>query len=467
MAQSMSKKNVLEEEEYVGALDKIIERDFFPDLHKLKAHSMWLDALASNNPTLINEVREHLLQEKKARDAPRSSSNPEAKRKRRTPLPTPASSWDQPTPPRASEEDGFEPSEHDEGVHEDDDVASDLSGGAVATATMTLNHFIANHTSEDNAAFEELQEKAINDHKRKYHWAYEDTAGRGDAKLLLLKDGTWMSHERRQLMDKACETKLALEDNRPVAPDTWPFRVRNPLLFPPDLAVNRDICKLDVSSTSGDNVFLLENGASATGRTIAAVDSTSTALMSKKRTGAVAKKPMETVYSNSRFSATFLSAQNAIPDQPDLGDEVTKKPEDLVAMTPLLVPGGDASPMVTWGNIEATPMILRGDTPRASHGGPTFVIKDVSAREQLAHQMDARNKQVGRDFGMPHDDDATQRMKARHANTPTPLFSKKYTPTPLKSVLRTPGSIFGNDLHASYSTPMRRNNVPRPPPKKK
>jgi len=122
----------------------------------------------------------------------------------------------------------------------------------------------ATHTSEDNAAFGVLQEKAKEDHKRKYHWAYDELEDNGSAKLHLLSDGTWMDKERRLLMDKACEAKnsilyictlrdfldackanakisLGLDDKRPVAPDTWKFRARNPLLFPPELETTRDI----------------------------------------------------------------------------------------------------------------------------------------------------------------------------------------------------------------------------------
>ncbi|RHY33443.1 hypothetical protein DYB32_009044, partial [Aphanomyces invadans] len=218
--QSLSKKHILDEDEYVDALDKIIERDFFPDLERLKHQAM------------------------------------------------------------------------------------------------------AKHTSEDNAAFEELQEKAINDHKRKYHWAYDDPANRGDAKLHLLNDGTWISRERRQLMDKACDTKL-----------------------------RSSVLQLENGDTTSTTMPLLKGG-SDEGSVIVVAKRT-------KRTGAAPKQPMETVYANSRFRSAFLSAQDAASDVNPLNEEV----KDFVPMTPLLVPGGPdaASPMITWGSIDATPMILRDD----------------------------------------------------------------------------------------------------------
>ncbi|RLO06637.1 hypothetical protein DYB28_005348 [Aphanomyces astaci] len=281
MAQSLSKKHVLEEDEYVDALDKIIERDFFPDLQRLKHQTM---------------VRPMLLSKK-------------------------------------------------------------------------VLH--AKHTSEDNAAFEELQEKAVNDHKRKYHWAYEDTANRGDAKLHLLNDGTWISRERRQLMDKACDTKLALnahmdislylalENNRPAAPDTWTFRVRNPLHFPPDLDTNRSICKVPPLNAPplSSALLQLEHGGTAPTLGTAGDGNPSAASVvvanKTKRTGAAAKPPMETVYANSRFRTAFLSAQDEMKDVDPMKDEL----QNFVPMTPMLVPGAAdaASPMITWGSIDATP----------------------------------------------------------------------------------------------------------------
>ena len=51
--------------------------------------------------------------------------------------------------------------------------------------------------------------------------------------------------------------------------------------------------------------------------------------------------------------------------------------------------GVDASPFMTWGEIEGTPFRLDGgDTPTMhSKAGPTFRIPEVPRRDQLAHKL--------------------------------------------------------------------------------
>jgi hypothetical protein len=62
----------------------------------------------------------------------------------------------------------------------------------------------------------------------------------------------------------------------------------------------------------------------------------------------------ETVYANSRFKA-----DDAEPPDSKIGGIQTHKNElALVQMTPQIAPGIDASPLMTWGDIESTPMIL-------------------------------------------------------------------------------------------------------------
>lgn len=50
------KYKIISEEEYIEKMGKIIQRDYFPDLSKLKAQNEYLDALASNDLVKLRQI---------------------------------------------------------------------------------------------------------------------------------------------------------------------------------------------------------------------------------------------------------------------------------------------------------------------------------------------------------------------------------------------------------------------------
>lgn len=161
------KQEILDEEEYVDALSRIIERDYFPQLAAAKSHA-----------------------------------------------------------------------------HSAETAGQDISG-------LTVDSFFDKFTSYDNDSFEDLQQKSVEEFRRKHAWLYElppdEVSGKhriSGMMMLYYLGNEVISAEQREKMDAILNGPEDVGDNRPNGSQPARFRVRNQLMFPPELAVSEDICRM-------------------------------------------------------------------------------------------------------------------------------------------------------------------------------------------------------------------------------
>jgi hypothetical protein len=164
---------VLDDDTFVETARSIIERDFFPDLARLRARTEWADAKERNDlPTLMR------LRERYGRGRGGSSHG-------QTPiaLQTPV------------------------GDDDDDDNNRGDDATAAASSRMTLNEFVATHVSEDDAAYAEMAERDHRAFRERVAWTEESAV--------------------------EAQRQLAAADSSRGRIKQWPFEVRNSLMWYP------------------------------------------------------------------------------------------------------------------------------------------------------------------------------------------------------------------------------------------
>jgi protein DGCR14 len=178
--QALKNKAILPEEDYVAALGRIIQRDFYPDLPRLRDQLEWLSSVNPKDAALARSI---ILSEQR--------------------------SW--------GEELGDAPAAADA----DHDAAAAAADDEAAVDTSTsLSKFLAGHTSEDNESFQQLLHKMQEAHRRSHWWAYDGAA----APHLLLHDGQRLDAIAAAAMETAAAAKTQLGDDRPGAIESWAYR---------------------------------------------------------------------------------------------------------------------------------------------------------------------------------------------------------------------------------------------------
>jgi len=263
---TVANPTVLDEDEYEATLGKIIKRDFFPNLLK---------------------------------DEQDESSSGIAAPKRQGKF---NSSWDD-TPSQTPMQ---TPSLHS---------GPNKEVQKKAMENMSLNEFLATHTSEDNASFVQIKAEDAAKRKEKLAWLYDSET-------------------------KAIEFKQKMLENNPEMKGemlTWDFKAKNKLLWPPD-AIEPTLNELP-------------------------------------------KDPV-VMYKNTRFEDGF-AVPAPKPRKPELDDQGNEKVNGFsMVYTPNIEPGAEATPFMTWGSIDGTPMILDEK--------PSFKLPERSREDQFVEKINKK-----------------------------------------------------------------------------
>ncbi|KAI4897897.1 hypothetical protein NFI96_023108 [Prochilodus magdalenae] len=381
-------RKILQEEQYIQDLEKIIQRDFFPDVSKLQAQKDYLEAEESGD---LERMREIAIKYGSAM----------AKYTPRTYVPhvTP-STFETPdgragspsTKSRTTEEGGSK-----DGAKEEE------------KKLPSLDRFLAKNTSEDNASFEQIMALAKDKEKLRHAWLYE------------AEDEFKKRHEENLALPSS--EKQALECSK-AGVETWEYKAKNALMYYPE-------------GVKDDTVFKKPREV-AYRNTRFDVDPFSKALNKSQIQQAAAL--------NAQFKLGKVG-----PDGKELLPHESPKVNGYgFEGAPSPAPGVSESPLMTWGEIESTPFRLDGsETPiiERSHG-PSFKIPEPGRRERLglkmANEVAAKNRAKKQE--------ALRKVTENLASlTPKGLSPAALSPALQRLVNRSSSKYTDKALRASYT----------------
>lgn len=236
-------------------------------------------------------------------------------------------------------------------------VASGASSQKTLSSGHTLDSFLSHYTSEDNHSFHEIIEASDRKLRQKFAvlYAAEGEQAKQMALALALPD-----------IEKQFE---AIEGPKKV--ETWTYKNKNYIMYVPD----------GVELTVAEQLEM-------------------------------AKRRMEIAYANTRLQHNPFDERQSKEAITELAKTHAKGMCGRIGVdgnyidpalnggaggeirgfgfvkTPSPCPGVDASPLMTWGEIEGTPFRLDGsDTPLRPMAGPSFRISETSRRETIALEL--------------------------------------------------------------------------------
>ena len=430
---------VLSEEEYIEALGELVERDYFPDNAVMRQQLAWFSEGIGSKKN--------------------SMSTPHAIRL--TDL---------------------------RGAQYDDDMKSVSS--SVPILNMTIGEFFARYTSEDNNSFEKIREKDMEDFKKKYHWAYEPLENDKASGYLMLyhMGGKELSGKERNKMDQLLDGPRTIGDDRPGQINTWRFKVRNNLLFPPELENHCSTADIGKGyHTSSSQSLLLTDGTNVTS---ALPDNKAIVpAIENGRVGSAPRSEKAIIQQNTRFQPLAGSEPSVSPlEHPHTPTTVSSETSDFenrrsgeyrtVSMTPSPMPTRNiANNLITWGTVFGTPIEI--DEPMMDAGrhsvqstrnnpgkcleyledgnddfSSRFQIKDMTQRDKLSRELDRRSRKSTKNKIYTNSQFHTDSEKSS-AHTSRRGSSIPMSPAAMALARRLNGSTRSNGLEGAIASDLR------------
>uniref|UniRef100_A0A672P529 Ess-2 splicing factor homolog n=1 Tax=Sinocyclocheilus grahami TaxID=75366 RepID=A0A672P529_SINGR len=319
-------RKILDEDDYIEGLEKIIQRDFFPDVSKLQAQNDYLEAEENGDMERMREIAikyGSLM----AKYTPRTYVTKSAV--------------------------------FTEGIWGLFGILKIYAtcglcyvSGKDAEKTEkdlpSLDRFLAKNTSEDNASFEQIMELAEDKDKLRHAWLYE-------------AENEFKERHEQNLALPSTE-KQALECTK-AGVETWQYKAKNALMYYPEGEKDDTLFKKPREVLYKNTRFDVDPFCKALNKSQI---QQAAALHAQFKQGKVGPDGKELLPHES-------------PKVNGYGFEGEASP----------APGVAESPLMTWGEIESTPFRLDGsDTPlvERSHG-PSFKIPEPGRRERLGLKM--------------------------------------------------------------------------------